>query len=76
MVDNFGGTSLAWASMGIQAHRLDFEGPHAGSRRLDFGGLEDTLDDLTIPSQVKRLVLEATNVTLRDLASCLRGFEW
>jgi hypothetical protein len=23
MVDSFGGTSLAWASMGIEAHMLD-----------------------------------------------------
>jgi hypothetical protein len=22
-VDNFGGTSLAWASMGLESHRLD-----------------------------------------------------
>jgi hypothetical protein len=28
-VDNFGGTSLAWASMGLEAHRLDAKGPHA-----------------------------------------------
>jgi hypothetical protein len=23
LVDNFGGTNLAWASMGLEAHRLD-----------------------------------------------------
>jgi hypothetical protein len=28
-VDSFGGTSLAWASMGLEAHRLDAKGPHA-----------------------------------------------
>jgi hypothetical protein len=46
-VDNFGGTSLAWASMGLEAHRLDAKGPHVGSRRHAFGGLEDNLEDLS-----------------------------
>jgi hypothetical protein len=27
LVDNFGGTSLAWASMGLQAHKVGFQGP-------------------------------------------------
>jgi hypothetical protein len=27
-VDSFGGTSLAWASMGLEAHRLDVKSPH------------------------------------------------
>jgi hypothetical protein len=27
-VENFGGTSLAWASVGLEAHRLDGKGPH------------------------------------------------
>jgi hypothetical protein len=31
LVDNFGGTSLAWASMGLESHRLDANGPHVGS---------------------------------------------
>jgi hypothetical protein len=31
LVDNFRGTSLAWASMGLEAHRLDVKGPHDGS---------------------------------------------
>jgi hypothetical protein len=52
-VDSFGGTSLTWASMGLEAHRLDAKGPHARSQRHDFGGLEDTLDDLTMASQLK-----------------------
>jgi hypothetical protein len=73
-VDSFGGTILAWTSMGLQAHKLDTKGLNVRSWRLDFGGLEDTLEDLTIPSQVKQLALEAKNVTLRDLTSCLRGF--
>jgi hypothetical protein len=30
LVDSFGRTSLAWVSMGLQAHRLDAKGPHAG----------------------------------------------
>jgi hypothetical protein len=25
-VDSFGGTSLAWASMGLEAHKLDAKG--------------------------------------------------
>jgi hypothetical protein len=53
-VDGFGGTSLAWASMGLEAHRLDAKGPHAGSQRHAFGGLEDTLEDLTQPLHAKR----------------------
>jgi hypothetical protein len=31
LVDSFGGTNLAWASVGLEAHRLDAEGPHVGS---------------------------------------------
>jgi hypothetical protein len=31
MVDNFGGTSLAWASIGLESHRLDAKGPHVES---------------------------------------------
>jgi hypothetical protein len=31
LVDSFGGTSLAWASMGLESHRLDVKGPHAKS---------------------------------------------
>jgi hypothetical protein len=27
-VDRFGRTSLAWASMGLEAHKLDAKGPH------------------------------------------------
>jgi hypothetical protein len=53
-VDNFGGTSLAWASMGFESHRFDAKGPHAGSQRLAFGGLEDTLEDLTQCLHAKR----------------------
>jgi hypothetical protein len=30
LVDNFGRTSLAWASMGLEAHMLDAKGPHVG----------------------------------------------
>jgi hypothetical protein len=28
LVDNFGGASLAWASMGLKSHRLDAKGDH------------------------------------------------
>jgi hypothetical protein len=45
-VDSFGRTSLAWASMGLQAHRLDAKGPHAGWERSDLEGLNDDLDDI------------------------------
>jgi hypothetical protein len=45
-VDSSGGTILAWASMGLQAHRLGAKGPHARSWRLAFEGLEDTLENL------------------------------
>jgi hypothetical protein len=31
-VDNFGGTSLAWASRGLEAHKLDAKGPNDGLR--------------------------------------------
>jgi hypothetical protein len=27
-MDNFGGTSLAWASMGLESHVLDAKDPH------------------------------------------------
>jgi hypothetical protein len=46
-VDSFGGTGLAWASMGLEAHRLDTKGPHAESPKHAFGGLEDNLEDLS-----------------------------
>jgi hypothetical protein len=45
-VDSFGRTSLAWASIGLQAHELDAKGSHAGSERSDLEGLEDDLDDI------------------------------
>jgi hypothetical protein len=53
-VDSFGRTSLAWASMGLQAHRLDAKGPHAGSGDEILKGLEDDLDDLAHASLAKR----------------------
>jgi hypothetical protein len=28
LVDSFGGTSLAWDSMGLESHRLDAKGPY------------------------------------------------
>jgi hypothetical protein len=40
-VHSFGRTSLAWASMGLQAHRLDAKGPHARWKRDDVDGLDD-----------------------------------
>jgi hypothetical protein len=45
-VDSFGRTSLAWASMGLQAHRLDAKGPHARWEISDLEGLNDDLDDI------------------------------
>jgi hypothetical protein len=45
-VASFGRTSLAWASMGQGAHRLDVVGPHTGSQRHAFGGLHGIMEDL------------------------------
>jgi hypothetical protein len=42
-VDNFGRTSLAWASMGLQAHGLDYRGPHANEREMTWMDLDDDL---------------------------------
>jgi hypothetical protein len=47
LVDSFGGTNLAWASMGLESHTLDSKGPHARSQRYAFGGLEYITKDLT-----------------------------
>jgi hypothetical protein len=46
MVAGFGRTSLAWASMGQGAHRLDVVGLHTGSQRDAFGGLLDIMEDI------------------------------
>jgi hypothetical protein len=51
----FGRTSLAWASMGKEAHRLDVIGPHTESQRHAFGGLHGIMEDLTQPLLPKRL---------------------
>jgi hypothetical protein len=48
-VDRFGRTSLAWASMGIQAHRLDVRGPYAERERSDLDDLDDNLENLSQP---------------------------
>jgi hypothetical protein len=53
-VDSFGATSLAWAFVGLEAHRLDAKGPNAESQRHAFGGLEDTLEDLAQPLHAKQ----------------------
>jgi hypothetical protein len=53
-VDSFGRTSLAWASLGLQAHGLDAIGPHVGSQRQSFGDLEDDVEDLAQPSHAKQ----------------------
>jgi hypothetical protein len=45
-VDNFGRTSLAWASMELQVHGLDAKGPHVGSHGRSIGDLEDDVEDL------------------------------
>jgi hypothetical protein len=55
LVASFGRTSLAWASMGQEAHRLDVVGPHTGSQRHAFGGLHGIMEDLTQPLVPKRL---------------------
>jgi hypothetical protein len=57
-VDNFGRTSLAWASMGLQAHRLDAKGPHARSQRCIIEDLEDDVEDLAQSSHAKRFSQE------------------
>jgi hypothetical protein len=46
---SFGRESLACASMGQGAHRLDVVGPHTGSQRDAFGGLLDIMKDLIHP---------------------------
>jgi hypothetical protein len=46
LMANFGRTSLAWASMGQEAHKLDVVGPHIGSQRHAFGGLHGIMEDL------------------------------
>jgi hypothetical protein len=61
-VDNFGRTSLAWASMGLQSHRLDGKGPHAGSQGQIIGDLEDDVEDLAWPSLAKRFSQERQNI--------------
>jgi hypothetical protein len=53
-VENFGGTSLAWASMGLQAHKLDVRGLHARREKDKLDDLDDDLDDLAHPLLVKR----------------------
>ena len=50
-MDSFGRES--WASMELQAHILDFRGPHAIGERSDLDGLDDDLDDLAQPSLAK-----------------------
>jgi hypothetical protein len=72
-VDSFGRTSLAWASMGLQAHRLDAKGPHAGSQGRSIGDLEDDVEDLAQPSLAKRFAQEGQNVLFLSLTSCLGG---
>jgi hypothetical protein len=42
LVANFGRTSLAWASMGQEAHMLDSIGPHIGSHIHAFGGFMES----------------------------------
>jgi hypothetical protein len=46
LVANFGRTSLAWASMGKESHRLDVVGTHTGSQRHAFGGLHGIMEDV------------------------------
>jgi hypothetical protein len=70
-VDIFGGTSLAWASMGLEAHRLDAKGSHAKSLTPSFGGLEDTLEGISYPSHAKRFAWRDHNVTIEELTSLL-----
>jgi hypothetical protein len=55
-------TSLAWASMGLQAHRLDARGSHARFERSNLDGLDDDLDDLAHPLLAKRFAQEGKNV--------------
>jgi hypothetical protein len=46
LVDNFGRTGLAWASMQLQSHRLDAKGPHVESKRSNLEDLKDDLDNI------------------------------
>jgi hypothetical protein len=55
LVANFGRTSLAWASMGQGDHRMDDVGPHTGSERHAFGGLNVIMEDLIQPLVPKQL---------------------
>jgi hypothetical protein len=55
LVASFGRTSLAWASMGQRAHRLDDVGLHTGSQRHAFGRLHGIMEDLIQPLLDKRL---------------------
>jgi hypothetical protein len=72
-VDSFGRTSLAWASLGLQAHRLDTMGPHAESQRQSFGYLEDDAEDLAQSSHAKRFAQEGKIISLLSLMSSLGG---
>jgi hypothetical protein len=63
LVANFGRTSLAWASMGLEAHRLDDVGPHTRSQRHAFEGLHDIMEDLIQPLLPKQLASERQSVT-------------
>jgi hypothetical protein len=55
LVASFGRTSLAWASMGKIAHKLDVVGLHTESWRHAFGGLHGIMEDLTQPLLPKQL---------------------
>jgi hypothetical protein len=75
-VDSFGRTSLAWASMGLQAQRLDVNGPHVGSQVQSIGDLEDDVEDLAQPSHAKQFSQEGKNIFLLSLTSYLGARVW
>ena len=72
----FGRKSLDWASMGLQAHRLDAKGPHDGSHRRSIGDLEYDVEDLSRASHAKPFSQEGNNVFFLSLTSYLGARVW
>jgi hypothetical protein len=53
--------------MGLEAHRLDVKAPHSTWWWHAFGGIDDTLEDLTQPLHAKQLAWKHQNVTFWGL---------
>jgi hypothetical protein len=75
-VDSFGRTSLAWASMGLQAHMLDARGPHARSESNDLDDLDDDLDDLAHPLLAKQFAQGGKRSTFEHDVMILGARAW